>query len=367
VYTDLITLVTGGGEYFSIKQLKEGEMQPVDMGLLDNPKCMLRIQDHREDVTKQQAKNINIAFSCIEFEPLRYDGELTVREFNKKLGEEPEILENKQEIIDKLEKQNLAQAETLEKHKHEIQIQTMLDKAFSSPIGNCKKLIDLADNATMFVYGFKEISTKFGTSNIILCSEEQVLADNTVITNYKSNAYLDSHLAYRLERFPALEGNRYGLYTGSPLFKFIKLGTAWTKTGLQYALIDIRYLNLDRANVLEDIFIKPIGINPKECTSIEKLIADKQIKLGDIVKITGARECAKQILIEISVGDACYNTYANHWIKQIFHAQKERGDSIPVLHLAVDVRKKSPNYKREHQFLIDARANAEILATRAKL
>jgi hypothetical protein len=324
------------------------------------------------DITKQLAKNINIVFSKMEFATLEYKGELSVAAFNREYNKDKdkkdkEIFEHKQEIIDALEKQNIEQVEALEKHSSEIQIKTLLDKAFKSPIGNAEKLTSIPDNTVISIYGFKQIETKFGPSNIVVASADSKLSVNSILKTYRSIKYLNSHIQKRLDRFPALGNNCYGLCSGDPLFQINKLGNAWTSTGMQYALIDIRYINLDCANTLENLLIKPLGLNPKDCTGIEKLIADKSIKVGDLIKILGVRECGKQILLEIQAGDQSYNSYANFWLKEIYKAEKDKHkDNIPVLLLVVDIRKRTPQSKEEHTFIMDKKGTCIDATVRKK-
>jgi hypothetical protein len=90
--------------------------------------------------------------------------------------------------------------------------------SLSSPVGNFKKLVDVADTTILFVFAFKEITTKYGEQKIIACSEQTSFTETTELSVYWANTEIIKYVEGKKQYWKQIEPNVFGSLTGIYLF-----------------------------------------------------------------------------------------------------------------------------------------------------
>jgi hypothetical protein len=253
-----------------------------------------------------------------------------------------------------------------------------MDYAFRTKFGNIQKLLDIPDGSILYVYGFKETTTKFGPQKILVCSKEETLSEKTdkayFFDVYWSVTIINKFIEKYKSMWKQLDNNDrdvvcYGTYIGICLFKFRKVGFKYNQSRNKYVLVEI--LNPRRSQI-EDIsfpeisFIEPFYGKTKDCSRIDKLIKNGTILEGDIITITKAstpededietqrrRKNKQRVLCNIEHKDNNYNIIANYWLKEIYLEMYREKENLLQFSCIVGPEKYTPNYTAEHTFYKD--------------
>jgi hypothetical protein len=232
------------------------------------------------------------------------------------------------------------------------------------PIGNFKKLIDVQNNVILYVFAFKEITTKFGSQRVLLCSNEKELTEKTVLSTYWATSVINSYIDKFKTKWKRIDSDIYGSISGVSIFKFRKIGYKFNATRNKYADIEIiaGRSNLSEKGEKENV-IKWLDISSKQCTKIDALITEEKIKQGDTITITGMRNFETMVLLSIESNNKSYHVIANSWLKEVLKEYKNKfkddygfeylitNSILPYFNCVVGLEKRSVNKRNEHIFI----------------
>jgi hypothetical protein len=218
----------------------------------------------------------------------------SVRKLNKVIQQETKMVdfvENTQKIFESVAAQNkkLEKKQTIGNKMAKIKHKIL--SALSTPIGNFKKLVDATDDTLLHVFAVKEITTRYGKQNIIVCSTSPNISETTQLTVYWTNTQINKYIEEKEQYWKRIEQSISGSITGILIFKFKKSGFYYNASRNKCAQIQII---AGRGNLCEEeerkVQIVAISTNAKECFKFDKLVKDKTLNIGDSITITGIRE-----------------------------------------------------------------------------
>jgi hypothetical protein len=353
---DIFTYTTTGQKNFFSGMVTEKEKQPQDVGLKDSFKCRLRIATGRNEVAKKSTTKVNIAFVLFDMDLLEYphDGE-TVRKLNRTIQQETKM-------VDFVEAKHKLLEEVIVKNKELEEKQVIMDKmaklkyniiiTLSTPIGNFKKIVDVTDNTILFVFAFKEITTKYGEQKIIACSEQASFTETTELGVYWANTDIIKYVEGKKQYWKQIEPNVFGSLAGIYLFRFKKVGCYYNTSRNKCAHIQIIE---GRGNLHEETKItqiEDISVSAKECYKFDTLVKEKKLNIGDTITITRIRRLVKSVIIRFMYKDEKINAIANGWIKKLLEEHKEHNkDGMPYLVCVIGPEKYTQNKIYEYSVL----------------
>ena len=351
---ELVTYLTKGSDYLhgiSVKDITT--KQPKDVGLIPNSTFNFVIPNKVLCLNKTPTKTTSVTrFKNIDFSLLTYpDSNLTIRTVNKCIKEETtaeQFAEENKEKLEEINAKNKILAEEMEAQQKEIEEQLSLQKYMESNKrkiytlllsvrANTRKLIDLEDNTTLYIYAFKKINTTYGETLLLACSTDNTLKDNTELNLYWSVTNITKYLTNGINFYKQLDIHgitAYGGLTGLPILTVKKKGTYLSQTKKRCAAMEIvdKYCNktedtsiLDtrittKARNLLDICPEYVGIKGKN-----KL--DTIVKEGDTVTILEYKEYKSSILVKARINekDPDYFT-TSYWLQQIIKDRIKQKD-----------------------------------------
>jgi hypothetical protein len=368
---ELITYIPKGETHFRQHTLAEGEVQPPERGLLDNPKVRLRIQTTKQDLNKLRTHNINISLSTVANIHLEFPAkDNTVRTVNREVKENntlklfatnPANVEAAKQLEDrnKRKTEELAEADRIiveeTRRRTRISHNTIaIFKAYKTGLGNAKRFMQIEDGTKLWIYAAKQIDGKFGMQYLLLASTTDSSVSNAALFTIYATKPLHNFIESMLDIWSKLGGDIYCSLQGEVIMLVKKTGFYYVKENkcpkveiMEYKKVDPQLEARDTSSIVLDciekrkeLVMQEKQLMVKDCVAIDSIVA-----VGDSICIKQYWLQKKSVLCVIQVnGGEDKNVLCNPWLNDLIRTRV--GDRQPILELLVAPKREHPASKR---------------------
>ena len=323
----LYTYIHKGTEH--LKTVRTDDLtNPQDMGLTANDTIAYKYPTTTLSLAKS-ANKADIVFKPMTMYLLTYpNDDLTIRAVNRELKELVDENDFKKYFDNKvkmIEEKNKEIEEKLNEERNKQLVLHMITRAFKESRAFSKKFIDESNGTILYAYAFRQVSTRYGDSFLLACSNDNKLTSSSNLYIYWStsnvNAYINKVLSSG--HFKQLDVNGlvvYGSVSGCSLFKLCKEGTFTNAS--KNVCAKVKILNCtthDDENVkvsVKDYQIQKIDVNIKQCRKI-----DEFVKAGDLIKVIGYKTLKASMIVRCTINDETQakDYIATYWLKQLIN------------------------------------------------
>ena len=390
VLNELITYLSNGNTYFTPCIAKDNS-KAEDVGLIDCPICRLRFQT-KKNISQLTTYNVPIVFKPIDKQLIEYPQE-NINRTTKRIKEDKEekrFKDAREELINEIIRENhikrqLAKEQTqmLEDKRNELikqkeeefnqqmqeykayeeatKIKNTFIKLFNETLNSNKhKLIELNDKEHLFVYAFKFIFTRFGSTALLLCSKQDNIDRESNLSIYWAVKSVYDYLIENNNKWSELANNIYGYSFGIPIIEIEKEGVYYNASRNLCAKINVvnntttsneihlnqpleYWHNVDietiKKEVPNDIKIDNILTHNSYCKGKHEPI-DKLVKQGDVIEIFNTFQYKGSYLISFRLNGKEQTAKSNRFLDDIIK------DKESVFKVVVGVQKTHPISKR---------------------